>query len=146
MNPDGHPQTLVASQPGNANAQKSGAWSRRDLALDEDVKELAVGIMAGPHVAELDYVGAVEVAKLLVLIDRIDADLAERGITRKKSGEPRGVVDLRRRLSAQLERWLTAFGMTPAARAALMRDVATGGLAAEIARRRAAREEAAREQ
>ena len=116
-NANGHPTTLVAAQPGNVNALRTGLWSGAALAKDPAVRELAEAVMASPMTDTLDEVGAVEIAKLLVLIDRVDADLAERGIVRPRTGEPRALLDHRRRLSGQLERWLSAYGMTPAARA-----------------------------
>lgn len=127
---------LVASHPGNAHAELSSVYARRNVRLDPEVQELAAAILAEPHVSAMDEMGATEVAKLLVLIDRIDADIAKRGVV--KSGEARGILDHRRKYSAQLERWLAAYGLTPASRAELLRTVATGGLAAEIATRRAA--------
>jgi hypothetical protein len=141
VNENGHPQTLVPSHPGNRNAQRSGVFSRRSLAEDPAVRELAAEIMAQPHVADLDEIGAVEIARLMVLIDRIDADLAERGITRGKAGEARTLLDLRLRSSRRLGEWLDKYGATPLARATWAKQLAEGGLAAEIARRRAAMRE-----
>jgi hypothetical protein len=132
---------LVASHPDNRNAERHGVWARRNVALDPEVQAMAGAIMGMPQVKDMDEAGAVEIAKLIVLIDRLDADLVSRGITKGRTGEVRSVLDHRRRFSAQLERWLAAYGMTPAARAALLRDTATGGLAAEIARGRAAARE-----
>jgi hypothetical protein len=138
-NPDGHPETLVAAHSGNRNAERSSVYAVRDIALDPEVQTLAESIMAAPHVEPMDELAAVEIARLMVLIERIDADLAKRGMVKRKSTEPRGMLDLRRRYSGQLERWLSAFGMTPASRAEVLRNIATasGGLGAEIARRRA---------
>jgi hypothetical protein len=133
---------LVPSHPDNRNAERSSVFARRNLAQDAEVQEMAGAIMALPHVQGMDEAGAIEIGKLLVLIDRIDADLAERGVTKPKSGEPRALLDHRRRFSAQLERWLSSYGMTPAARAGLLKDVATGSLAADIQRRRSAAREA----
>lgn len=129
---------LVASHPGNTHAERSGAFARRSLAADVEVQELAAAILAEPHVSGMDELGAVEIAKLLVLIDRIDADIAKRGVVRGKAGDPRAVLHHRRMFSAQLERWLAAYGLTPSSRADLLRAVATGGLAADIAQRRQA--------
>lgn len=133
------PKHLVASHPGNAHAERSSVFARRNVALDPEVQELAAAILAEPHVSAMDEMGATEVAKLLVLIDRLDADLKKRGVV--KGGEARGILDHRRKFSAQLERWLAAYGLTPASRAELLRAVATGGLAHDIAKRRAAARE-----
>ena len=136
MNTDGHPQTLQAAQPGNKNAVRNGIWSRDGRALQPQVQELAEQIMALPHTVPMDYVGAVEIAKLTVLIEAMDDDLAERGLTKKRGGEPRGLIDLRLRASRRLAEWLDRYGLTPQGRASWASTMAQGGLAAEIARRR----------
>lgn len=140
-NENGHVETLVRSHPGNRSAERSSAYARRSLAQDAEVQEMAAAIMAAPHVQAMDEVGAIEIAKVIILLDRIDADLAERGLVRPRTGEPRGLVDMRRRLSGQLAAWLAAYGMTPSSRAELLRDVAAGSLAVDIQRRQAAARE-----
>ncbi len=104
-------------------------------------KSLAATIMAAPHTDPMDELGAIEIAKLLILIDRIDADLAERGVTRLRSGAARGVVDHRLRATRRLAEWLDRYGMTPKGRTEWAKQLAEGGLAADIARRRRIREE-----
>lgn len=140
-NPNGYAGSLVASHPGNRSAERSGAFSRRGLAQDAEVQDLAAAVMDAPHTHPMDEAGAIEIAKLIVLIDRIDADLAERGVVKPRTGEPRAVVDLRLRASRRLADWLDRYGMNPKARAEWARDMAQGGLAAEIARRQAAARE-----
>jgi len=112
-----------------------GLYSKREIA--PEVRELADELMMLPHVAETDYAAALEIAKLVVLIDRIDAALAdgrlERGMVL------RALVDQRRRLSAQLERWYSAFGLTPESRLHFARTLG-GGLADELRRIRERRE------
>lgn len=137
MNEQGYTTTLVASHPGNVHAQRSGAFSRRGLAQDPEVRELSEQIMVAEHTVPLDEVGAIEIAKLTILIDRIDADLAKRGITKGKGAEPRTILDVRLRASRRLAEWCDRYGMTPKGRAEWARQLAEGGLAAEIARRRA---------
>jgi hypothetical protein len=46
--------------------------------------------MQEPHTAPVDAVGATEIARLVALIESIDADLAERGPT-KRQVVPSGV-------------------------------------------------------
>jgi hypothetical protein len=138
---NGKEQHLVASHPGNRHAERSSAFARRSLAQDIEVQELVADIMAAPHTHPLDEAGAVEIAKLTVLIDRIDADLAERGLRNRKGGEPRALLDMRLRASRRLAEWLDRFGMTPLSRATWAKQMAEGGLAAEIARRRAQAQE-----
>ena len=139
---NGKEQHLVASHPGNRHAERSSAFARRSLAQDAEVQELVADIMAAPHTHPLDEAGAIEIAKLMVLIDRIDADLAERKLRNRKGNVPTALLDMRLRSSRRLQDWLAAFGMTPLSRATWAKQMAEGGLAAEIARRRAeAREE-----
>lgn len=127
---------LVPSHPGNRNAERSGAFARRDLAQDDEVRALATDIMAAPHTVDMDLPGAIEIAKLMILTDRIDADLAERGLRNRKA-----LLDMRLRASRRLAEWLDRYGMTPLARATWAKQMATGGLAEEIRRRQAAARE-----
>ena len=135
LNENGHPMTLQPSHPGNQNRLAHGAYSSNPD-LSPRASEVADALMSLPHVAALDRLAAEEIGRLAALLERVDADLADRGLTRK-NGEARTLLDLRRRLSGQLERWLREFGATPASRAHFAETLARGGLAAEIARRRA---------
>ena len=116
VNRTGHAQTLQASQPGNSNRLRHGVWSANRQALEPRAREIAEGILAEPHVADIDELGAVEIGRLEALIEAIDADLAERGLTYKR-GDARSLIDLRLRASRLLAEWLTRFGLTPQARA-----------------------------
>lgn len=131
-----NPSTLQAAHPGNHNALRSGAFSRTGEPHADRAQVVAEAIMGAPHVDVLDGVAASEVGRLVALIEAIDADIGRRG-TLTRSGDPRRVVELRLRASARLEKWLTQLGMTPRARAEWAAVLAQGGLAAEIARRRA---------
>jgi hypothetical protein len=91
--------------------------------------------MASPGVGPLDEIAAVETARLVALIEAADRDLAVRGLTHRR-GDARKLLQLRLQASRRLEAWLSAFGMTPRSRVELVRQLAEGGLAAEIARRR----------
>jgi hypothetical protein len=84
VNEQGHVSTLVASQPGNRNAERTGLFARMERPLEPTVQAMAAEVMALPHTGALDEVGAVEIAKLVHLLDRIDADLNSKGLTRKK--------------------------------------------------------------
>ena len=137
----GHADTLVASHPDNQHALLSGVYSRTGKALEPRVQELAAAIMAEPHTAAIDELGAVEIAKLTAFIEAIDADVAERGLSRK-NGEPRGVLDLRLRASRRLAEWLDRYGMSPKARADWARALAEGESYAATVRRK--RQEAER--
>ncbi len=131
-----NPGTLQASHPANRNAVKSGAFSRTGRILAPRAQEIADEIMTAGHVVGLDRFGAEEIGSLLALIEALDAEI-DRGGPLTRNGAPRKVVDLRLRASGRLERWLATYGLTPAARADLLARLAEGGLAAEIARRRA---------
>ena len=140
MNENGHPATLEASHPGNQNRLIHGAYAS-GRALEPRAEEIADALMTMPHVIELDRLAAGEIGQLIALLERVDADLAERGLTKPRSGEARSLLDLRGRLSGRLERWLKEFGATPASRAEFAETLARGGLAAEIARRRSRTED-----
>lgn len=71
-NPNGNPSSLVPAPLGNRRAEKHGLYSRREVA--PEVRELADELIeALPHTTESDYPAALEIAKLVVLTDRIDA-------------------------------------------------------------------------
>ncbi len=129
---------LVQSYPDNTSALKSGIFSQGNRVLEPRVQEIAEEILQQPFMTPMDAIGAVEIARLIVLIDAIDADLTERGITRK--GQARALLDFRQRFSRRLAEWLDRYGMNPLARSAWAKTLAEGGLAADIARRRAERE------
>lgn len=137
MNRAGHSQTLVAAHPGNSHRLVHGLYAKREIA--PEVRELADELMSLPHVAETDYAAALEIAKLVLLVDRIDVALSDGRLERGMS--LRALVDERRRLSMQLERWYSAFGLTPESRLAFARAVG-GGLADELRRIRERREAA----
>jgi hypothetical protein len=92
--------------------------------------------MAAGFVAEIDWLGARELGSMLALGETLDRDIAKRGALTSR-GNPRKIVELRMRLSGRIERWMAQYGATPASRAAVAQALAQGGLAAEIARRRA---------
>jgi hypothetical protein len=127
-NPNGTASSLVPAEPGNVRALKHGAYS--DRFMDGRVGEIVTELMALPHVRTIDLPAAREIAHLTVLAERIDAALAD-GRVESKRGQLRALVDQRRRLSAQLERWHAEFGMTPRSRATW---AGRSTLAAEIRR------------
>lgn len=127
-NPNGTPSSLIPAESGNVRSWKHGAYS--DRFLDGRVGEIVTELMALPHVHDLDLPSAREIAHLTVLAERIDAALAD-GRVESKRGQLRALVDQRRRLSAQMERWHEQFGMTPKSRAAW---AGRSSLAAEIRR------------
>jgi hypothetical protein len=114
MNENGHAETLQPFAAGNVAAMTHGAYSGRFM--DERVGEIVAELLALPHVKDLDLPAAREVASLIVLAERVDAALAD-GRVESKRGQLRALLEHRRRLSAQLERWFEQFGMTPKARA-----------------------------
>lgn len=116
MNKKGNPKTLRASQIGNLNALTSGVYSQR--ARSDREHEIKCALLAAPFAVPLDELAAMEVARLISIIEAADRDLDERGLT-DHLGEPRGLVEYRIRLSGRLERWLRQLGATPQARAEL---------------------------
>lgn len=102
---------LVARHNGNASALKHGLHARAEL-LAPEIAERVSELADLPWAATADRVALEEVGRLLVLIDRVDADLAKRGSTRTKT-----LIDQRVRLSRALHRWLESLGATPKTRA-----------------------------
>jgi hypothetical protein len=135
VNNDGHPATLVAAHPENTNAVKSGVYSRTGRVLSPRAAEIADTIMSCALIREPDEFAAAEVGRLVALIEAMDEEIAKNGLTRR--GDVRSIVKLRLQASRRLEEWLNQLGFTPRARAELVSTIARGGLAAEIARRRA---------
>jgi hypothetical protein len=134
VNQDGHPATLVARHDGNTNRLVHGLYSTREH-LTPRGQHVATWLAGLPHVTEADQLAAQEVGALTSILERIDAALAD-GRVESRRGEARALLDLRRRYSTELGRWLDRFGATPRGRAEWARQLAEGGLAAEIARRR----------
>lgn len=135
MNQGGHPQTLQASHPGNRNAEKHGLYSARSADLDPLAEEVVTALMNARHTVPLDHLAAIEIGRLVVLIDRVDAALGDGQVERR--GQPRGLIDMRIRLSSRLEKWLRQFGLTPAARSEFVRDLAAGSFREKVEARRA---------
>jgi hypothetical protein len=136
VNSRGHPPTLVAAHPGNTNAVKSGVFSSTGRILAPRAKEISNAIMAAPHVSALDRIAAEEVGSLIALVEAIDRDLANNGLTKK--GEARSLLKLRVQYSRRIQEWCDRFGLNPKARAELLRDLGATSVAVELARRREA--------
>lgn len=131
-NPKGHPATLVQSHPGNTNHTTSGAFSRTGRVLAPRAEELTAMLMGHPHAIGLDVIAAEEIGSILAHIEALDRDLEQKGQRHRRT-----VLEHRARLTRELRTWLREFGGTPKARAEFAKELAQGGLAAEIARRRA---------
>ena len=131
----GHPATLQASHPANAHSAKHGIRSAR--LLEPRAQEVAEAIMAEPHTAGIDVLGAEEIGRLQTYIEALDAEIDRVGMA--GSGQrQKWLGDLRLRASRNLMECLDRFGATPKGRATWARELAQGGLAAEIAARRRA--------
>ena len=109
-NRDGHSATLVAAHPGNSNREVHGYYSRRRRELTPAAAEIADELMTLPHVTAADRLAAEEIGRLLVMIDRIDAALAD-GKVQSRGGAPRKLIDFRFRASKELREWLDRFGL-----------------------------------
>jgi hypothetical protein len=114
MNTKGTPKNLVASQPGNSNALRHGAYSQR--VLESRVPQIVDELMGSEPFLPTDRFVVEEIARLWNLIQAIDEDLAERGL-RRRDGGARSLIELRLRASGRLERWLRQARLTPATRA-----------------------------
>ena len=132
-NPPGHPESLVPYQfePGNRVPETHGVYSSR-RELPAEAEALVEDLMALGHVVPADRLAAEEVARLVHLIGRVDAVLAERSLTNPGRGRARTLLAERRLLSARLEGWLVHFGLTPKSRAEWVRTLAGPSLGERI--------------
>jgi hypothetical protein len=131
MNADGHRDTLVAAQVGNANRLVHGFYSPR--LLEERAQELFEAIMAEPHVAPCDAVGAAQIARLEARIEALDRAVSE---PRQSAQKLALLGDLQLRAIRRLTELLDRYGMTPKGRAEWARQLAEGESLAETIRRK----------
>jgi hypothetical protein len=124
----GHPATLQASHPGNANAAKHGLYSPR--LLEPRAREIADALMTLPHAQPLDVLAAEEIGSTIAALEAIDADIAERG-----PGASKTLLEHKARLSRELRAWLRDFGGTPRSRWEFARELEEGGFSAALERR-----------
>jgi hypothetical protein len=103
VNPKGHKSTLVARHDGNTNAVKFGVYSNR--LIDVRAVEITNELEKSGALGLIGSLAVQEAARCVALLEAIDQDLAERGVVDKK-GNARSLLDLRLRVSTQLERWL----------------------------------------
>jgi hypothetical protein len=131
MNKHGHKETLRSQQLGNTNAVRHGAFSRQTLA--PRARELAEALLDAPHTVPLDRIAAEEIGAVVAMLEAIDDDLLERGLT-DRHGDARSLVELRIRLSGRLERWLREFGATPASRVQWVERLSRGEALGDVVR------------
>jgi hypothetical protein len=131
-NPRGTPEVL-RPQPGNTHAVRHGAYAAGNRVLAPRAQEIAEALLQLPHTVGIDRLAAEEIGALVARIEALDAALDARQPGTRGTAT---LLDLRLRASGRLERWLHAFGATPAARAEWAAALARGGLADEIRRRR----------
>ncbi len=103
MNERGHPETLVASQPGNLNAVRQGVHSPR--LIQARAAELATELTESFEFSPTQRLAVHEVARCAAILEAIDRDLDERGLV-DKGGKPRYLLNHRWRVSRQLDHWL----------------------------------------
>ena len=106
MNKRGHPETLVAAQPGNRNAAKAGVFSPGMLA--DRAREIHGTIEAKPHAEVIEEVLRREVAAMVAYGEAMDRALDGEGVIGRR-GEPRTLVSLRLRLNEKLVRTLDRY-------------------------------------
>ena len=120
MNPDGTPENLIAAHTGNRNAERHGIYAKSGgRALSPRAAAINDAILTSPHLGPVDDLGAAEIARLVDLIERMDAELDQTGLTRR--GDARSLLKLRLQASRRLQDWLDRFGMTPRGRAEFSR-------------------------
>jgi hypothetical protein len=103
MNRRGHPQTLVASHPGNLNAVKTGVYS--DRLIRSRAAEIEADLTTLVEPSPSQRVAIREVSRSMALLEAIDDELDRGGLVDRR-GNARNVLELRSRVSRQLERWL----------------------------------------
>jgi hypothetical protein len=103
MNTRGHPETLVASQLGNANALKHGVHSPR--LIQARAAEIASELTQSFEFSPTQRLAVHEAARCMAILEAIDRDLDERGLV-DKGGKPRYLLNHRWRVSRQLDHWL----------------------------------------
>ncbi len=104
MNKNGNPGSLVASHPGNTNAVRYGVHSERTL--QRRAAEIAAEFTKSFDFSIAQRVAVEQVARCMAILEALDRDLDERGLTGKR-GEPRYLLNHRSRVSGQLDRWLS---------------------------------------
>jgi hypothetical protein len=85
MNPNGNPSTLVAKQPGNVNALKSGAHSPR--LIEARAAEIVSDLNIAEEFDELGKIALWGLARQVAMLEFIDRDLSERGLTDRNGKE-----------------------------------------------------------
>ena len=103
MNKHGHPETLVAAQPGNANALKHGVHSPR--LIQARAAEIATELTRSWDFSPTQRLAVHEAARCMSILEAIDRDLDDRGLV-DKDGKPRYLLNHRWRVSRQLDHWL----------------------------------------
>jgi hypothetical protein len=98
-NPDGHPASLEPYRAGNTHSLRHGVYSQR--VQEPRAREVAEAILAADHTVPLDEYGALEIGRLVALIDALDAALTRGGVIGRHD-KVRSVVDLRLRASRRL--------------------------------------------
>lgn len=126
VNRNGHPASLVP-QRGNTHGAKHGAYSAR--MREPRALELVEEIMQLRHTVNLDRVGALEIARVVALCESLDDAIAQKGVAKAAT-----LVDLRLRAHGRLIRTLSAYGLTPEARADWAGKLGRPTLGEEIAR------------
>ena len=110
VNSEGHPNTLVAAQPGNRNAVKSGVFSPAIIGSRVEERERDLELLQPQEL--ISDVLTSEIARLLVIRDAMDEALEEEGL-RGRRGEPRTMLALRLRLNTRLLKTLEQLDSRP---------------------------------
>jgi hypothetical protein len=100
MNSKGHPETLVAAQPGNTNALRSGVHSPR--LIEARAAEIVAELGSAMELDEMGKIALWALGRLMAAIEAIDRDLGDRGLTDSR-GKERYLLKLRERSLRQLD-------------------------------------------
>lgn len=105
-----------------------------DAAFNQGMDDEGRLRLRGVHVRPVDELGAIEIGRLVALVEAMDVDLQTTGLSRR--GDARTMVKMRLQASRRLQEWLDRYAMTSRGRAELLRSLSGTSLAADIARRR----------
>lgn len=86
MNKRGHPESLVASHPGNLNAVKQGIHSSR--LIQARAAEVAAELTQSFQFSVAERLAVQEAARCIAILEAIDRDLDQRGLVDDEGTPP----------------------------------------------------------
>ena len=100
MNANGNPGTLTAAHPGNTNAVRYGVYSPRFI--ERGAAEIVAQLTESLEFSAAQRIAVEQVGRCIAILENIDRDLSERGVTDKR-GQPRSLLNYRSRSPRELD-------------------------------------------